>query len=109
MSYSISYSRIADKQIDNIFKHIAFFLLSPITAQKQIARIRDAISKLDEMPNRNPLIAEEPWKSKGIRKLIVDNFIVFYVVNEEEKKVTIVLIAYAGQNISENLKNLEKC
>ncbi|MEG3072496.1 MAG: hypothetical protein RQM92_18180 [Candidatus Syntrophopropionicum ammoniitolerans] len=39
----------------------------------------NAINGLDEMPLRHKLYQNEPWHSKGLRVLPVDNYLVFYI------------------------------
>jgi toxin ParE1/3/4 len=46
------------------------------------------------MPLRNALVADERLAYKGIRKIMVDNYIVFYIVTEENKTVTIIRMLY---------------
>lgn len=45
---------------------------------------------------------DEPLKARGYRKLIIDNYLVFYLVNENEGQVVIMRILYGAskyQNI----------
>lgn len=64
-------------------------LLVPETAKKQVMRILEQVEKLDDMPNRFPLFEKEPWRSRGLRKLIIDNYIAFYYPNELVKEVVV--------------------
>jgi toxin ParE1/3/4 len=50
------------------------------------------------MPLRNALVADERLSYKEIRKIIVDNYIVLYVVSEESKTVTIIRILYSRRH-----------
>lgn len=52
-------------------------------------RILEQVEKLDDMPNRFPLFEKEPWRSRGLRKLIIDNYIAFYYPNELVKEVVV--------------------
>lgn len=88
----------------NIYTYISEVLLVPETAQKQINRILDQIGKLNEMPHRFPLIEKEPWHNRGLRKLIVDNYIVFYLINAKTNEVVILHVFYSGRNIDELLQ-----
>lgn len=88
----------------NIFTYISEVLLVPETAQKQINRILDQIGKLNEMPHRFPLIEKEPWHNRGLRKLIVDIYIVFYLINAKTNEVVILHVFYSGRNINELLQ-----
>lgn len=96
------------QEVRDIYSYIANTLLVPETALKQIDRILKAVESLDEMPQRNPLYEREPWKTRGLRKLVVDNFVVFYLINEKQKDVVIFHVFYGGRNITELLEELNK-
>ena len=56
------------------------------------------IEKLDFMPSKYPLTEEESWHTKGIRKMPVKNFIVYYLVSEEEKTVWVTAVIYGRRD-----------
>mgnify|MGYP000886896294 FL=1 len=91
------------QEFKDIYSYIAEVLLVPETAKNQVTRILDQVEKLDEMPNRFPLFEKEPWHSRGLRKLIIDNYIVFYYPNEQMQEVVVFHIFYGGRNIDELL------
>ena len=91
-------------EIRGIHSYIANTLLVPETAIKQIKKIMDATKSLVEMPLRNPLYEKEPWKSRGLRKLIVDNYVVFYWTNETSQEIVVLHVLYGGRNISNFLE-----
>jgi len=99
--WEVVYSEQARLNLRNIYEYIAYNLLVPETAKKQAERIMKAIESLDDMPERNPLYEKEPWRSRGLRKLIVDNYIAFYLPIEKSKQILIVSIMYGGRNIEE--------
>lgn len=103
MKYNVLYTERANNDLRDIFKYIAYNLMSPEIAKNQINRIINEIDSLCEMPNRNPLYEKEIWRKKGLRKLVIDNFIAFYFVNENKKEVIVISIMYAGRNIEELL------
>ena len=98
-AYSIIYSPEAIKDLRKIYSYIAFELLVPSTAEGPVNRIRKTIRSLDFMPSRNPIVDWEPWKSMGMHKVPVDNFIVFYTVTDDTQTVTIIRIVYGGRDI----------
>jgi toxin ParE1/3/4 len=106
MNYSVEYSEKAKRDIEGIFLYIALTLKMPETAKKQFNHIVGVISGLNTFPLRNPLYEHEPWKSKGLRFVPVDNFIVFYLPNESEKTVYIVRVMYGGRDIQHELETL---
>ena len=91
-TYQIEYSVEALEDLRGIFAYIAYELLVPENARGQVERIQKTIRSLDFMPERYALVDWEPWKSRNMHKISVDNFIVFYIVNEDTEKVTIVRI-----------------
>ncbi len=46
------------------------------------------------MPERYAVVAEEPYTTMGVRKVKVENYLIFYIVNEKEKIVSILRVLY---------------
>jgi toxin ParE1/3/4 len=49
-------------------------------------------------------VLDEPLKKRGYRKLIVGNYMVFYLVNEQERQVIITRILYGAGDYQTILK-----
>ncbi|MEJ6951706.1 type II toxin-antitoxin system RelE/ParE family toxin [Natronospora cellulosivora (SeqCode)] len=92
--YDIDITKPAEKDLYLIGRYIADELLEPNKSVEVVDKIANEIFKLGEMPLRNAIVDDDNLASQGIRKFIIDNYIVFYIVNEEKKKVTIVRILY---------------
>ena len=103
MIFNVVISIQAEEDLRGIFEYIAFELLSPKNAEKQLERLEKQILSLDEMPERFPRYGKEPWHSRGLRFVAVDNYIVFYLSDVEEQVVTILRVMYSGRNIEEQL------
>ena len=56
--------------------------------------ILSAVASLETMPNRNPLISDEPYKSYNVRIHTAENYLIFYVVDEGLSRVTVLNIMY---------------
>ena len=97
--YKVSYSPEAQDDIRAIYTYIAFELEAEQAARGQVNRIRDAVRKLDTMPERHEAVDWEPWSSIGMRKLPVDNYIVFYTVDTDERIVIVIRAFYGGRDI----------
>ena len=65
---------------------------------EQQSRYRNAIADLSSFPSRYPPVLWEPWNGKGLHKLPVDRYVVYYLVNDEEHMVNIVRIFYGGRD-----------
>ena len=78
--------------------YISNQLSNPIAARQVILTIRDAIRNLSSHPNRFRKIEEQPWKSQGIRKIIVNNYYVYFWVDEANLEVHVISVAYSKRN-----------
>ena len=94
MKFEVELSEKADEDLRNIFLYIAIDLGVPETAEKQIERLWNAMRSLDELPERYRRYEEEPWHSRGMRVLPVDNYVVLYIPDLEEKMVRIVRVRH---------------
>ena len=74
MIYEVEVSEQADSDLRGIFEYIAFELQSPENASGQLDRLEEQILSLDTMPERYRKYEKEPWKSRGLRVLPVDNY-----------------------------------
>ena len=71
-------------------------------AMNQYNRIADAILTLDTMAERIRIMESEPERSKEMRRLLVDNYSVFFVIQGDKVIVTDVL--YSASDIESRLK-----
>ena len=79
MIYEVELSEQADSDLRGIFEYIAFELQSPENASGQLDRLEEQILSLDTMPERYRKYEKEPWKSRGLRVLPLDNYVVLYI------------------------------
>lgn len=91
------------QEFRDIYSYIANTLLVPEIAKNQVERILEQVESLDDMPMRYALVDNEPWHSRGLRKALVDNYIVFYYPNEQSKEVVVFHVFYGGRNIDDLL------
>ena len=94
--YSIEYSKEAKQDLIEIKKYIKYNLQEPESANKLITKIRTEIHELSNNPQIYAIIDDDFIKRFEIRKLIVDNYIVFYRV--QNYNIQIVRIMYGRRN-----------
>ena len=100
--YKVEITPLAYQELEDIYNYISYVLLSPQTALEQYARISKAILDLDTLPERFALVDFEPERSMGIRRIVVDNYSVFYIIIEDVVKITNIL--YSASDIENRLK-----
>lgn len=72
--------------------------MAPDTALSCIRSIRKEIATLSEMPGRIKPVDEEPWHSRGLRKIIVENFYVYFRIDEITNHVYILNVIYSKRD-----------
>jgi len=105
MMFDVRISEQADSDLRGIFEYIAFEPMAPENAAGQLDRLEEAISKLDHMPEKFQRYEREPWRSRGLRMFPVDNYLVFYIPDEETKIVTVIRVMYGGRDVDKELKH----
>lgn len=108
MIFEVEISAMAESDLRGDFEYIAFTLLAPENASGQLERQENGIISLEQYPMRHRAYEKEPWHSRGLRVLPVDNYVVFYIPNEETKVVTVIRVMYDGRNIDKELKEHTK-
>lgn len=100
--YKVVITKEALQDMENIYNYIATDLLSPENAIGQYNRIADEILKPDAFPERFKIIDSEPEKRMELRRILVNNYSVFYTIRDEKVIVTDVL--YTASDIEARLR-----
>ena len=103
--YSIEITEKAELDIKSAFNYIAEELGNYSAAQALLSETEKAIKSLSYMPSRNALIDDPIIADFGFRSLKVKNYLVFYILNENEKCVRIVRFLYARSDWQSLLKD----
>lgn len=102
MKYEVKITDEALADMEKIYKYIANELLTPENAMGQYNRIAEAILTLDSFPEKYSLFETEPEHSWGMRRMVVDNYLVCYIVDPSVVTVTDVL--YGASNVHVRLQ-----
>ncbi len=103
MSYTVNITDAAENDLRAVFSYIAFELRSYANAVGQLERLESAIHALSEMPERYRRYDKEPWHSRGLRRMSVDRFCVFYIPDLDKKTVEIIRVMYGGRDIERRM------
>lgn len=104
-SFEIIMTPDATSNLIELRNYIADVLLSSETALNYIHAIHQEISKLEYMAASIAPIPDEPWHSRGLRKIVAKNFYIYYRIDNTSKHVYIMNIIYNKRN---QLKQLGK-
>jgi toxin ParE1/3/4 len=94
--YKVVYFPIAIDDVNNILNYI--LIDNPPVALELINKIDYAISSLSRFPYKGVSPKDYHLKSKNYRMLIIDSYIVFYVVNDILSIIEIMRVLSSKQN-----------
>lgn len=94
--YNIEYSKESKEDLIGIKQYIKYNLQESEIANKLISNIRKSIKTLKDNPEIYTIIDDDMIRKLEIRKLIVDNYIVFYRIKDDS--IEIVRIMYGRRN-----------
>lgn len=106
--YEVKITRQAQEQIAGIVDYISNELFAPDAACNLLDKMESSILSLSEFPERYHLIKEYTWREKGIRKIVVSGFLIYYWIDKVAKKVQVIAVIYEKRNQIEQLKNMEE-
>ena len=98
MSWSLHITRTAERDLISAADYIEFVLLNPQAAGDLLDEAEREIRALADFPERCALVEDPVLKAWGIRLLTVKNYLVFYVIGEENHTVHVVRFLYAKRN-----------
>lgn len=106
--YEVKITRQALAQMKEITYYISCELCAPEAANILADKMEKAMLTLSELPQKYVLLDEEPWRTEGVRKMIVKNFLIYFWIDEENDKVQVMAIIYNKRDQIKQLQNLDR-
>lgn len=97
-NFSLLISDTAAKDLSQIISYLKNELSYPNSAELLLKKIRKETSKLKKKPFLFPLLQDEILAARRIRKLSIDNILIFYIINKSDKTVTVIRILHAKRD-----------
>ena len=98
MIYKIRIMKPAQNEMYDIYRYISEELHDPAAAARRVSVIDENIQSLKENPARFPLVRDNYLASKGFRMIVVKNHLVFFIIREKEKTVSVMRILYGRRD-----------
>ena len=106
--YNIIITPDAEDDLNEIDDYITYVLLAPSIAKEYVSSIKQKLLSLEKSPQRYRLVEDEPWYSRGVRRMNARNFAVFYSVLEEYREVYIQNVIYQKRDLKRILMDIEQ-
>lgn len=94
--YKVITTDTFEDEVKNIYFKIKFYYKKPIKAKNVYNKIIDSIKKLNLFPEEFSKVKN--FKNLNLHRLIINNYIVIYEVNNEKAEVYILHIFFYNQN-----------
>lgn len=102
--YNLEYLPVARQDMVEIAQYISRELNNPVAADRLTEELIEAGDGIPVFPYANPAyIPIRPLKHE-YRKLLVQNYLMFYWVDEEKKLVTVARVVYAKRDYEKLLE-----
>lgn len=96
--FKIIIEKYAKNDLINIYNYIKDVLVNKDAAVKLLNKFSEKFETISMFPDCSPLLDNEYFQNKNIRKLLVDKYIAFYEVDYSNKEVRIIRIIYGMMN-----------
>ena len=103
--YIVEVSETAKQDLENIISYLRYNLAGDIIADKYKILFKQELKNLEDLAGSTPVLSEELTGHKNIRKINVRNYIMFYMVDEENSKALVLRIGHAFMDWEKYLKD----
>ena len=104
--YSYRFTEKAEQDFDEILRYISVDLANPTATQNLGRKIFEQINVVRSFPDSGAPVDNEFLSDKSVRKLLVDNYILYYKAHYDEKIIFIIRIVYGKRNLDDILKSM---
>ena len=96
-----TFTPLAMQDIDDIMAYITIDLFSPQAAERLLDRIEEELESVCDFPFSRPVVANAILQAKGYRIIVVENFNLFYKI--EDDTIVVYRVLYGRRNYTELL------
>jgi len=107
MNYSLNITDIAEEDILATVKYITNELKNSVAANNLLDEIERHEKILEDTPGIYPFVHDEYLAEKGLKYVIINNFLLFYTIDEKNKIVNIIRFLYGRRDWKNILKAQE--
>ena len=105
--YEVRVTRQALEQMKEIVHYISNDLMALDAADNLLDKMKAEITKLPSFPKKHALIDEEPWRTEGVRKIVIKNFLIYYWVDDKNNRVQVTTVIYSRRDQTKQLSNMD--
>ena len=96
--YKIEFTEDAREEIREIYEYISKNLVNEDAAKRLMRKMRENVMNLAEAPEIYKKIGKKDRIKREFRRMVVDNYIILYTIDESKKIVYISHMYYQKRN-----------
>ncbi len=93
--WQIVFTDVAEEDLLRASKYISEILKAPEAAENLILEAENSIGNLANFPLASPLVSDPYFADRGVRFLVIKNYLAFYIADETKQIVSIIRFLYA--------------
>ncbi|MCR5685729.1 MAG: type II toxin-antitoxin system RelE/ParE family toxin [Lachnospiraceae bacterium] len=105
MNYSIHITSKAERDLNEALDYIEFNLLNPEAADGLLDNAEEMINALSIAPKKYKTVDDPVLAEWGVRLVIINNYLAFYIINDDTKTIHILRFLYGKRNWISLLRN----
>lgn len=99
--YSYRFTVKADSDLTEILRYISDDLSNPSAAKALFQKIFKCIDEIRTFPQSGMIVENSFLADNNIRRILIDNYILYYKAFEDQKLIYIIRIVYGKRNLDE--------
>ncbi|MBQ3567099.1 MAG: type II toxin-antitoxin system RelE/ParE family toxin [Oscillospiraceae bacterium] len=103
MKYKTIVAESFKDDLDSALSYISHKLLNPIAARNLLIKTEKVVTEITENPLLFPTFHIQPIAEKGYHCALVDNYNIFYRIDEENKIIYFARFLYGKMNFLDKL------
>jgi addiction module RelE/StbE family toxin len=96
--YRLTFSKLFKRDVDSSYNYIKNKLEAPMAADNLIKEIIETLNKIKENPDIRPLVQDKYLASLGYRLKNIKNYVIFYIIDNDNRHIKIIRFLYNKRN-----------
>ncbi|WP_026507038.1 type II toxin-antitoxin system RelE/ParE family toxin [Butyrivibrio sp. MC2013] len=104
--YYYELTEIAEADIDETLSYISNDLSNPDAAAAFLNAFEDKLEEICKSPKTGHIVENQFLNNYDVRRFLVDNYIAYYIIDDDNNRIVILRVAYGKRNQNKILKDL---
>jgi plasmid stabilization system protein ParE len=96
--YRLKISKLYKEDTSSSYNYIKYKLEAPMAANNLKKEMKEQINKIKVNPRIRPLVKDEYLANLGYRLINVKNFMIFYIIDDDNKRIKIIRFLYGKRD-----------